>query len=131
MRRLTIPAVVIALLFLSPGGSFISAQQATINTPVAPPADAKIIVSRLEMTRNPPRAVVDVSYQDAGSSETKRVNFFIPQDQNNPGTELQDFASALGSTRSGETGTATRKLNFRALGYLVDSGRLSGVTLVP
>ena len=127
MTRRLLGIAVCSLFAASP--SF--GQQATINAPLAPPADAKIIVARIEIVRAPARAIIEVSYQDAANNETKRLNFWVPADQTNPGTELQDFIGALINPRTGETGANGRRLNFRALGYLADSGRITGVTLVP
>lgn len=59
---------------------------------------------------------VRVSSRDANGNETWAA--FIA------------FHQALTTARSGETGTVERRINYRALGYLVDAGFLTGVSLV-
>ena len=132
IRRVALFAAVLIPIGLALSLSHVAlAQQATITTTVAPPAETKAVVFGLEMRRTPPTAILQVAFQSAAGGDLRVETYRIPADQGNPGTELATFAAALITPRSGETGSAPRKLNFRALGYLVDSGRLSGVTLQP
>jgi len=120
-----------ALIFVALFALPIMAQQATINAPAARSAETKILVTEMRFSRDCVCAAVIVEYQDATSAATRQQRFDIPADPANPSTELQTFLAAIETTRATETGIASRKMNFRVLGYLFDSGRLSGVTLVP
>jgi hypothetical protein len=125
MKRLT------AVLFIFFAAATASAQQANVTTPDQSNVETKVVATIVDMSRDCICAFVEVSFQNASGTDLRRARFQIPADPNSPGTELQTFAGALINARTGETGANTRKLNFRALGYLSDSGRLTGVTLVP
>ena len=127
MKRILILAALFALV----GTTGLFAQSATLSTPQTQPTITKVVATRVEIIRDCACAAVHIAYQDASSNDATKTRFDIPADPANPGTELQTFIGALLTARSGETGVNSRKLNFRALGYLVDSGRLTGVTLVP
>jgi len=120
-------AMFVALLLVSP----LAAQQANIASPTPGPTITKILIARFEVSRNPASAIVEFSYQDSSSSEIQRLVFRVPQDQGNPGTEMADFLAAMITPRASETGGSARRLNYRILGYFLDAGRMSGVTLVP
>lgn len=119
------------LLFLTLLALPIEAQQATITAPVVRNAETKILGVDVAIRRDCACAFLIVEYQDAGGVPTRQVRLDVPVDPANPGTELQTFIGALLNPRTGETGVNSRKLNFRALGYFADAGRLPGVTLVP
>ena len=127
MTRLHILTIVL-FIFLAASAT---AQQATITATDQTPVATKMIVSNIDVNRDCTCAFVEVVYQNASSSDLTRTRYAIPADPLNPGTELQTFIGALISVRTGETGVNSRKANFRVLGYLVDAGRITGVTLVP
>jgi hypothetical protein len=125
-RRYLIFALILILIVPA-----LFAQQANITTPDQTNVETKVIASLVDLSRDCVCAFVEVVYQNASGTDLRRQRFQIPADPNNPGTELNAFAGAIINARSGETGSNTRRLNFRALGYLSDAGRLPGVTLVP
>lgn len=134
MRHL--PFLALLLFAASP----LWAQQATLSTPevAAVPTGAtsningvQLIVLTVQEDRDCACATVVLGLRDAGGTVLKRKTFAIPADPGSPGTEIADFELARNTARTGETGNGPRRQNFRVLGYLVDSGRISGVTLVP
>lgn len=121
--------IIISLLLLSFAG-LASAQEATLNAPVARPAEAKLTVKRLDLTAT--QAVISISVQDSSNSEIRYFNVVVPDPA--PATATSSVAglvTAIDTVRATETGGVLRRLNFRILGYLFDTGYLPGVTLKP
>lgn len=107
-----------------------SAQDASLNTPVARPSETKLAVKEINIRQT--QVVMSLSRQTAASEEISYYNVEIPNAAPATATAtVVGFVTALGTARSGETGTALRRFQFRCLGYLLDTGYLPGVTLVP
>lgn len=107
-----------------------SAQEATLNSPVARTSESKLTVKRLDLTAS--QAVISLSVQDSGSNEIRYYNVVVPDPA--PATasaSIVGLVTAIDTVRATETGGVLRRLNFRILGYLLDQGYLPGVTLVP
>ena len=107
-----------------------SAQEASLNAPVARPAESKLTVKRLDLTAT--QAVISLSVMDAASSEIRYYNVTVPDPS--PATSTATVAglvTAIDTVRATETGGVLRRLNFRILGYLLDSGYLPNTTLAP
>ena len=114
------------LLFAIP----VFGQQANVNSPAARPAIDHYVVKIIHEDGDCQCAQVHVEAQDSSNNPISRQRFDIP-DANIAGSSFVNFETARGTTRASETGGTLRRLNFRVLGYLVDTGYLSGVTLVP
>lgn len=107
-----------------------SAQEATLNSPVARPSATKITIKEINIRQT--QVVVSISTQTAAGEETKYSNLVIPD--SSPATStatVVGFITAFDTVRATETGSALRRFQFRVLGYLFDTGYLPGVTLVP
>ena len=121
------------LSFLLLAGS-VSAQQATLNSPVSRTSEDNYKIAELFIRGNAggqtAQVLLAVSVQDSGGNEIRRFNVSIP-DSTHAGASVSGFVTALITVRATETGTDVRKANFRALGYFSDQGYFSGVTLVP
>lgn len=104
--------------------------EATLNSPVPRTSEAKyaLRVVVLDFANN--AGHIEALVQDATNAEIRRVSYHVP-DAAFPSATWPGLLSALGTARSGETGGAERRGNFRILGFLSDNGYLSGVTLVP
>lgn len=97
---------------------------ATLNTPETKPAIDRIIVSDVQINRPSTTARIVVDYVDTTDSTRKQDAIVLSAP-----ADVIEFITAIGTARPGETGTAARRFNFRVLGFLVDTGRLPGVTL--
>jgi hypothetical protein len=107
-----------------------SAQDAAFNTPVVRPSETKLAVKEINIT--PTQVVVSLNVQTSGGDDVRYYNVSVPNSA--PATQsatVVGFITALGTARSGETGSALRRFQFRCLGYLFDTGYLPGVTLQP
>jgi hypothetical protein len=126
MRKLFLP-----FLFLL-GATSAGAQSGTLTTPVTTPNQTKMVVRSFTAVTGTGanQITVEVSFQDAGSSEQKVVAYSVP-DVNVPAATFGGMCTAMITVRSGETGSDARKLAFRVLGYLSDRGYLPPHTLVP
>lgn len=126
MRRLiAVFAVVVGL------ASVAVAQQATLNTPVTRPAEDNLRVESYYGSRDSGgRWEVYVSVRDSTGTEIRRTSYSGP-DATHPAATAQAFVTAQMTARASETGTNVRKMDFRILGFLVDNGYISGVTVVP
>jgi hypothetical protein len=122
MKTLAI-AVLFALMTFSA-----AAQQANLATPETISA-TNVQVKSFNVSRECVCATITVQYLAADSSVKREASWVVSND--GASTDLNTFLTAIGTARANETGTVPRRMNFRVLGYLVDSGRLSGVTLVP
>lgn len=124
MRYLAILALLLGLAAPS------YAQQATLTTPETVAA-TKLVVIEINVARD--NAGATVQFQTSADA-VKRTATFGTSSQ----AELVSFVTAMGTARSGETGGALRRMQFRVLGWLVDNGKLKdeagqsiAVTLVP
>ena len=107
-----------------------SAQEATLNSPVARPAESKLTVKRLDLTAN--QAVISLSVMDAASSEIRYYNVVVPDAS--PATSTATVAglvTAIDTAAPSETGGVLRRLHFRILTYMQGQGYIPNVTLVP
>lgn len=116
------------LLALLLSTSVLHAQEATLNTPVVRPSEAKYTVTSIFVSAAEARVVVAV--KDAANAEIRSVTFEIPSEAQ-PSATVAGIFTALDTVRATETGGVLRRTNFRLLGYLADTGYLTGVTLVP
>ena len=115
-------------LLLILAASFASAQEATLNAPVARPAEAKLVMSKLEISAG--QILAEIKVRGAGDEEIRYFNLVIP-DAAHSGATVPGFLTALQTIRATETGGILRRTNFRVLGYFLDQGYLPGVTLIP
>jgi hypothetical protein len=119
------------------------AQEATITSPPTPIVATKYLVKDIRINRDTLSAVVTLQMA-AASGQVLRDNYEIviesftdanpdPEivDMQRTVTDLQAFWTAMETVRATETGSFLRKRQFRVLGYLADSGRLTGVSLAP
>lgn len=120
---------ILSLLLLSLAG-LASAQEATINSPVARPAEAKYTLARTDINFDANTIVVTVNVKGSGNEQIRYYNVVVP-DSAHPTATFAVMLTAIGTARSGETGIPERRANFRILGYLLDTGYAPGVTLVP
>jgi hypothetical protein len=123
MRKLILLTLILAALP-------IFGQQATLNTPNARSSETKIVIVDFSVKRDCACAYIVAEYQDASNNATHQATYNVP-DSNIPALTLQGLVGAMLTTRATETGVNTRKMQFRILGYLVDNGALTGVTLAP
>jgi len=112
------------------GGIYVIAQDASLNTPVARASETKLAVKEINIRQV--QVVVSLSRQTAASEEISYYNVVIPDPAPATATAtVSGYITAIGTARSGETGSALRRFQFRCLGYLLDTGYLPGTTLVP
>lgn len=116
----------LSLLLLLSGVA--SAQEATLNTPVTPPAEAKYTVSSLFLNAN--GAVIVVEVKTSGNAVVRTFNVDVPSAAH-PSATVPGIFSALDTAVPGETGGILRRANARLLKFAIDNGYLPGVTLVP
>lgn len=119
--------VVLVLLVL---GSLASAQEASLTVPITRLAESRYVLDNLKLNFVENTAVVTLGVKDSGGVETRHFDVEVPN-SSFPTATFSGLLSAIGTTRVGETGSAERRGNFRVIGYLVDRGYLTGVTLVP
>lgn len=101
---------------------------ATLNTPISRSSETKYVVRSFQGT--PLFWGIECSIQDAGSTETRVVAFSIDP-VGHPAATVVAFLTAIGTTRVNESGTVLNRANFRLLGFLLDTGYLTSVTLNP
>jgi hypothetical protein len=107
-----------------------SAQDASLNTPVVRGSETKLAIKEINIRQT--QVVVSLNVQTAAYEDVRYYNVVIPDPAPATATStVVGFVTAIGTARSGETGGALRRFQFRALGYLVDTGYLPDVTLVP
>lgn len=108
-----------------------SAQEATLNTPVVRPSEAKQRVRNFNISaQGVPQATIEISVQDSTDNEIRYFNVVVPGCGPQTATVAGIFL-ALDTVRATENAGQLRRSNFRLLGYLFDQGCLPGVTLVP
>lgn len=120
--------LILLLALLLP--SVVVAQEATISAPVARSSEAKLRLASLTLDFVANTAQVLVAVQDSTNSEIRTVRFVVP-DAARPAATFPGVLTAIGTSRGGETGGAERRGNFRLIGFLLDNGYISGVSLVP
>lgn len=125
--------LIFALSIASCGLGYSFAQEASLTSPVTRTSEAKFKV-RSFVVANPPSgsasAAIDVSVQDSGNGEIRVASFSIP-DAAHPGATVGGLITAMMTVRGGETGTDSRKMQFRVLGYYADQGYFPAATLNP
>lgn len=119
-------SIVVLTLLLAP--ALARAQVATLTVPVTRASETQMKVRDLSIS--PSGVGIDVSVQDGSSNEIRVQSYIIP-DPAHPTATVVNFLTALINVRATETGTDPRKANFRILGYLVDQGYITGVSLAP
>lgn len=119
---------IIQVICLTLLASISGAQEATLNAPVARPAEAKLVMSKLEISAG--QILAEIKVRGAADQDIRYFNLVIPNEAN-PGASVPGFLTALQTIRATETGGILRRTNFRVLGYFVDQGYLPNVTLVP
>ena len=117
MKRLTFSLLAVLLAGVALG------QQANLVTPISV---TKVVVNRFSVRADCSCAEVSIDYQSTTATNGTDSFRFSAGD----GT-LASFLTAIGSARTGETGSSARRMNFRILGFLSDNGLLTGVTLTP
>jgi hypothetical protein len=108
-----------------------NAQEASLNTPLARPAEAKYVLSNTYINFAANTAVIAFDVKDAGGTITIRSFSVNVPASAQPSATFANFLVAIGTARVGEVGGAERRANFRIIGYLLDNGYIAGVTLVP
>jgi len=119
--------LLLSLLLLA--GS-VSAQQATLNSPVTRPAEDHYKLNRFDCNFVTNVCVVSLDVKDISDSTTIRYFNLVVPDPAHAGATFPGILSAAGTTRATETGGAERRANFRIVGYLFDQGYLTGVLSV-
>lgn len=108
--------------------------QATLPAPIPGPVEDNYKVAEIHIRGNQgsdtPRVIVVVSVQDPSGIEIRRFDVYVPQTPDNPSSNVIGFLQAMASPRAGEVAPLPRKLNFRVLGYLYDTGYFPGLNLV-
>lgn len=115
-------------LLVALAGGFALAQDATLTAPVVRNSEAKYVLVSFACSQL--AAEINVNVQDAGSVTVRTQSFAVP-DAARPSATVVGFLTAIGTARSGETGTVLRRANFRVLGFLSDNGYLAANTLNP
>jgi hypothetical protein len=100
-------------------------QSATLNSPEVRPNVTKFQVADFAVQRDCACAHVTVEYLTSADALVRKHRFDIET------ANLAAFLTAIGSPRANETGVAGRRMNYRILGFLLDNGYASGITLVP
>lgn len=116
-----------------------AAQEAGINTPITRTSIAKYRVEGIHLARVSPSANLEISRQDSSNNIIDTIVIQISGAGQNgcPFTPSQTptvggVVTAMVTAAANETGSDTRKLNFRILTYLVTTTAcIQGVTLVP
>src|SRR5258708_40096341 len=94
--------------------------------------DTQTIVKNTQMVHAPDaRAIVALTHTDLALGTTLDMDYTIPVDPANPGTELLDFISAIVDPIPNETGVGVRRFHYRVLMKLSSLGRLPGFAIVP
>lgn len=109
-------------------------QEASLSTPIARNSEAKYKIDTFTFSRASSSVGISVVVQDSSNNDIRTANYSIPSPAGSPctsATTLNGLAGAMNAVRASETGTNARIQQFRILGYLVDQGCLTGVTLVP
>ena len=130
--KLALSFVIIVLLSASAPIGVVSAQEATLATPIPRASCSKYKVERFDVSTTPVNIFIRLQCRDSGNAEVPGHHkaFSLPDDAF-PAATVVSFLTALDTVRATETGNIGRKMEFRIVGYLSDQGMLTGVTLVP
>jgi len=104
----------------------ISDALATLTTPQARPSINRIRLNNVTIDRPTTTVRVALAHLDTDDGEQGIENIVISE-----AAEVVAFVAAIGTARANETGSVPRRFNFRVLGHLVDTGKLTGVTVAP
>ena len=111
------------------------AQEATLTAPIAKPSETRKVIGRVDLSRNPVYALIQVNVLDANGDVSRYYNVSVPQtagdDAAHPSASVVSFVNAVMSSRAGETGGVARRFDYRVLGWLKDNGYLDDATVVP
>lgn len=102
--------------------SFATAQEAPLSAPIAKPSETRKVVGKVELSRSPVQALVQVNVMDSAGNLSRYYNVAIPQvagdDPAHPAASVISFLNAIMTTQAGETGGVPRRFDFRVLAYL-------------
>ena len=125
--------LLLSLLFLAGSAD---AQEATLIVPVTRPAEAKNCIRSITIAQA--QVIVAIDVRDAGTACTSNsdpiryYNVVVPDPALATATAtVAGFVTAINTVRATETGGVLRKLQFRVLGYLFDTGYLPGTAANP
>lgn len=99
---------------------------ATLTTPETQPSGAKIIAHTVHIAALEPSVTLTFLLQDAGQTSTIRTatyTYFA--------ADYTSFCTALGSARSGESGSVANRLQFRVIGWMADNSKFLSPTGTP
>lgn len=118
----------IIVLLLSLAG-IASAQEAPLTATITKPAETAKRIGRVDLSRYPVYALVQVNHVDvAGNPTGTYYNVSIPtqagDDPAHPSASVVTFLNGIMTSQAGETGTVSRRFDFRVLKYLKDNGYL-------
>ena len=118
---------ILSFLILSLAG-LASAQEAPLTAPIAKPSEVKKVVGRVDLSRYPVYALVQINVLDANGDTSRYYNVSIPAqaggDPLHPSASVITFLNGIMSTQAGETGGISRRFDFRVLKYLKDNAYL-------
>lgn len=118
---------ILTLLILSLAG-LASAQEAPLAAPIAKASETKKVVGRVDLSRSPLYALVQINVLDANGDISRYYNVDIPKqaggDAAHASASVVTFLNAIMSSAAGETGSIARRFDFRDLKYLKDNGYL-------
>lgn len=104
------------------------AQEAPLSAPIAKPSETRKVVGKVELSRSPVQALVQVNVMDSAGNLSRYYNVVIPQvagdDPEHPAASVISFLNAIMTTQAGETGGVPRRFDYRVLKFLKDNGYL-------
>lgn len=104
------------------------AQEAPLSAPIAKPSETRKVVGKVELSRSPIQALVQVNVMDSAGNLSRYYNVSIPQvagdDPAHPSASVISFVNAIMTSQAGETGGVGRRFDFRVLKYLKDNAYL-------
>lgn len=105
-----------------------AAQEAPLTAPIVKPSEVKKVVGRVDLSRFPVYALVQINVLDANGDTSRYYNVSIPaqagDDPLHPSASVVTFLNGVMSTQAGETGGISRRFDFRVLKYLKDNAYL-------
>lgn len=96
-------------------------QDYTLTSPVSRPAEAKHTLNTVDIDFVNNKIIVTIDVKGTGNEGIRYFNSVVP-DPAHPSATYAGLLTAIGSARSGETGSPERRANFRIIGYLSDNG---------
>jgi predicted secreted protein len=130
MRKSKLIPLSLLGLLLAP---IVLAQEVTLTAPIVRASGTKYKIRGFQVVNPPtgaPGASVDVSVQDASNNEISTLGFQIP-DVAHAGATVPSLITAMMTVRATETGTDSRKMQFRVLGYFSDQGYFPAGSIAP